>query len=51
MAPNGKAAQGTLSLSLRGYRDVSLRVVKADKLRNADGFFGKSDSFARVGNR
>jgi Ca2+-dependent lipid-binding protein len=42
------AAKGTLTLSARYYKQSQLTIVSGSNLRNADGFFGKSDPFARV---
>lgn len=41
-------AKGTLSVAVRRHVTSTVSVLSASKLRNADGFFGKSDPYARV---
>lgn len=45
---NGKAATGEITVSVRAYVNPVITVVEGVKLRNADGFFGKSDPYARL---
>mmetsp|Transcript_34087 Transcript_34087/g.43978 ORF Transcript_34087/g.43978 Transcript_34087/m.43978 type:complete len:561 (+) Transcript_34087:41-1723(+) len=45
---NGKAATGEITINVRAYVDPVVTIVEGVKLRNADGFFGKSDPFARL---
>lgn len=41
-------AKGSITISVRPYRDVVVKVCSAVKLRNADGYFGKSDPYVRL---
>ena len=44
----GDKAKGSLTISARPYRDSKIKIAGATKLRNADGFFGKSDPYAKL---
>jgi tellurium resistance protein TerZ len=48
VAKGGQAAKGTVTISVRLYADPVIQVKRGIKLRNADGFFGKSDPFVRL---
>ena len=41
-------AKGTLTVSARAYRAPRVKVCEGVRLRNSDGFFGKSDPYAKV---
>mmetsp|Transcript_47433 Transcript_47433/g.80945 ORF Transcript_47433/g.80945 Transcript_47433/m.80945 type:complete len:571 (-) Transcript_47433:194-1906(-) len=41
-------AKGSITISVRPYRDFVVTACGAVKLRNADGFFGKSDPYVRL---
>jgi hypothetical protein len=41
-------AKGEIFVEVRAYSDPTVTVVGAKNLRNADGFLGKSDPYARL---
>jgi hypothetical protein len=41
-------AKGSVTISVRPYCDPIVKVSNAVKLRNADGFFGKSDPYVKL---
>ena len=45
---NGHAAKGTITVLVRYYKEPTVTVLSGSKLRNADGYFGKSDPFAKL---